>query len=30
MPEYKCEDVFNTVNYGILFEDKNLKILGHL
>lgn len=30
MPEYNLADVGNTVNYGMLFEEGGMRILGHL
>ena len=30
MPEYKLEEVENTINYGSLFEEGCLRVLGHL
>lgn len=30
MPEYNLYDVQNTINYGSLYDEGNIRILGHL
>lgn len=30
MPEYNLDEISNTINYGILFDEGNIRILGHL